>query len=111
MSFGDRTLLMRIFYVTLNSADEARRISQDILERKLAVCTNWFPITCAYRWEGKVIEEPETVLIIKTQAGYRTELEGVIRDHISYTNFIGEITPGSVNESFVQWLDADVPVR
>jgi periplasmic divalent cation tolerance protein len=102
---------VRIFYVTLNNAEEARRISHEILERKLAVCTNWFPITCAYRWEGKVIEEPETVLIIKTQAGYRTELEGVIRSHISYTNFIGEIAPESVNEGFVQWLGAEVPVR
>jgi periplasmic divalent cation tolerance protein len=101
---------VRIFYVTLNSADEARRISHEILERRLAVCANWFPITCAYRWEGKITEEAETVLIIKTQAGYRTELEGVIRNHISYTNFIGEIAPESVNEGFVRWLGAEVPV-
>jgi periplasmic divalent cation tolerance protein len=102
---------MRIFYVTLNTADEARRISHEILERRLAVCTNWFPITCAYRWEGKVTEEPETALIIKTQAGYRGELEDVIHKHISYTNFIGEIAPESVNESFVRWLGAEVAVR
>jgi periplasmic divalent cation tolerance protein len=102
---------VRIFYVTLNSAEEARRISHEILERKLAVCTNWFPITCAYRWEGKVIEEPEIVLIIKTQAGYRADLEGVIRSHVSYTNFIGEIAPESVNEGFVQWLGNEVPTR
>ncbi len=101
---------LRIFYVTLNTADEARRISHELLERQLAVCTNWFPITCAYRWEGKITEEPETVLIIKTQAGYRTEIESAIRSHISYTNFIGEIAPESVNESFVRWLGAEVPV-
>ncbi|MBV8815732.1 MAG: divalent cation tolerance protein CutA, partial [Verrucomicrobia bacterium] len=47
---------MRIYYVTLNTDDEARRISQELLERQLAVCTNWFPITCAYRWEGKLVE-------------------------------------------------------
>ncbi len=100
---------MRIFYVTLNNADEARRVSHEILERRFAVCTNWFPITCAYRWEGKVIEEPEMVLIIKTQAGYRSEIESVIRSQISYTNFIGEIAPESVNETFAQWLATEVP--
>jgi len=88
---------MKIFYVTLNTADEARRISHELLEKQFAVCTNWFPITCAYRWEGKITEEPETVLIIKTQAGYRSDIEAVIRGHISYTNFIGELAPESVN--------------
>jgi periplasmic divalent cation tolerance protein len=107
---GEKFEIMRIFYVTLNTADEARGISHDLFQKQLAVCTNWFPITCAYRWEGKIVEEPETVLVIKTQAGYRSDIETVIRNHISYTNFIGEIVPESVNESFVQWLGAEVPV-
>jgi len=77
---------MRIYYITLNTVDEARQISRALLEQQLAVCTNWFPITCAYRWEGKIVEEPETVLLVKTQAGYRTAVEQVIRQHISYTN-------------------------
>ncbi|MBV9272502.1 MAG: divalent-cation tolerance protein CutA [Verrucomicrobia bacterium] len=100
---------MRIYYVTLNTDDEARRISQELLERQLAVCTNWFPITCAYRWEGKLVEEPETVLLVKTQAGYREALEQVLRRHINYTNLIAEIAPESVNESFLNWVNAEVP--
>jgi periplasmic divalent cation tolerance protein len=102
---------MRIYYVTLNTADEARQISRVLLEQRLAVCTNWFPITCAYRWEERIVEEPETVLLIKTQAGYRDAVEEVIRQHISYTNFIGELAPESVNESFLKWLTAEVPKR
>ena len=42
---------MRIYYITLNTPEEASRISRALLEQRLAVCTNWFPITCAYRWE------------------------------------------------------------
>jgi len=101
---------MRIYYVTLNPADEARQISQALLEKQLAVCTNWFPITCAYRWEGKTVEEAETVLLVKTQPGYRSAVEQVIREHISYTNFIAEIAPESVNESFLKWLNTEVPI-
>ncbi len=99
---------MRIYYITLNTVDEARQISRALLEQQLAVCTNWFPITCAYRWEGKIVEEPETVLLVKTQAGYRTAVEQVIRQHISYTNLIAEIAPESVNESFLKWLNTEV---
>ena len=102
---------MRIYYVTLNTADEARQISRVLLEQQLAVCTNWFPITCAYRWEERIVEEAETVLLVKTQPGYRDSIEQVIRQHISYTNFIGEIAPESVNESFLKWLNAEVPVK
>jgi periplasmic divalent cation tolerance protein len=101
---------MRIFYITLNTDDEARRISRALLEQQLAVCTNWFPITCAYRWEGKIVEEPETVLLVKTQSGYRQAIEDVVRQHISYTNLIAEISAESVNESFANWLNAEVPL-
>jgi periplasmic divalent cation tolerance protein len=102
---------MRIYYVTLNTADEARQISRGLLERQLAVCTNWFPITCAYRWEQKIVEEPETVLLIKTQEGYRQALEEVIAQHISYTNLIAEFAPESVNESFLKWLNTEVAAK
>jgi periplasmic divalent cation tolerance protein len=100
---------MRVFYVTLSTVDQARLISRALIERQLAACTNWFPITSTYRWEGRIAEEPETVLIIKTQEGYRDAIEEVIRQHISYTNFIGEIALQSVNEPYVQWLNAEVP--
>ena len=101
---------MRIYYVTLNTSDEARQISRVLLEKQFAVCTNWFPITCAYRWEGKTAEEAETVLLIKTQSGYRSAIEQVIREHINYTNFIAEIAPESVNEGYLKWLNTEVPV-
>ena len=102
---------MKLYYVTLNTAEEAHQISQALLSQQLAVCTNWFPITCAYRWEGKVLAEPETALLIKTQANYRTEIEQVIRQHISYTNFMAELSPESVNTDFLNWLNIEVPIK
>jgi periplasmic divalent cation tolerance protein len=101
---------MRMYYITLNTDDEARRISKVLLEQQLVVCTNWFPITCAYRWEGKIVEEPETVLLVKTQAGYRQAIDEVVRQHITYTNLMAEIAPESINESFAKWLNAEVPL-
>lgn len=101
---------MKIYYVTLNNTEEAQKISQELLEKQLAVCTNWFPITCAYRWEGKINIEPEIALIVKTQAGYREKIEQVIQEHIDYTNFIAEIAPESVNTGFLNWLNVDVPI-
>lgn len=100
---------MKLYYITLNTSEEASQISQALLEQRLAVCVNWFPITCAYRWQGEIVEEPEVVVIVKTQSGYQEAIEQVIRQHISYTNFIAELTPGAVNQSFLDWLNAEVP--
>lgn len=51
------------------------------------------------------------VLIVKTQAGYREQIEGVIRQYINYTNFIAEISPTEINQHFLEWLNAEVPLN
>ncbi len=106
---------MKIFYITLNSVEEARNIARDLLEARLAVCCNWFPITCAYiSWammrSGK--EEPEGhVLLVKTQPGRRAEIEQAVAKIVSYVNCIAEIAPDSVNAAFLDWLDRDAPAN
>ena len=100
---------MKIYYITLNTQAEARTISYELLEKRLAVCTNWFPITCAYRWQGEIKDKQEVVLIVKTNSGLREAIEQVISQHIDYTNTIAELDVHSINKSFLQWLDAEIP--
>lgn len=99
---------MKLFYITLNSNDEAKAISQALLEQQVAVCTNWFPISCAYRWEGKINVGDEIAMIVKTQEGKREAIERILAEHISYTNFVGELDVHSINEKFANWLDTEV---
>ncbi len=100
---------MKMYYITLNQVDEARAISYELLEKRLAVCTNWFPITCAYRWQGEIKEEGEVVLMVKTQEGLREAIEKVVACHITYTNVIAEIDVHSINHDFLKWLKTEVP--
>ncbi len=99
---------MKMFYVTLNNNEEAQTISQALLEKQLSLCTNWFPITCAYRWQGEIKQGAEVVLIIKTQNNLREPIETVISHHINYSNFIAELDVHSVNQGFADWLNADL---
>jgi periplasmic divalent cation tolerance protein len=71
---------------------------------------NWFPITCAYLWEGTVQQESETVLIVKARAGMREQIEAVARRHIDYTHFVGEIPLASTNADFAQWLARELDI-
>ena len=98
---------MIIIYITLNNESEAREISRKILESKLSNCTNWFPITCMYSWEGKITEEPEVVLIVKTKKENFEKIEKIVKESINYTNCIAEIPVGRQRKEFVEWLDKE----
>ncbi|HEY9752799.1 MAG TPA: divalent-cation tolerance protein CutA [Coleofasciculaceae cyanobacterium] len=102
---------MKPYYVTLNNSDEAKQISFALLEQQLAVCTNWFSITCAYRWEGEISLEPEVVLVIKTKSELRYQIEQIIQQHVSYINFIAEISPSYVNPGFLAWPNKEVKIQ
>lgn len=102
-------MTMKMYYITLNTEEEARTVSYELLEKRLAVCTNWFPITCAYRWQGEIKDEQEIVLIVKTNSGLREAIEKVISHHITYMNAIAELDVHSMNKNFLNWLDAEVP--
>lgn len=99
---------MKLYYITLNTEEEAKAISYELLEKKLAVCTNWFAISCAYVWQEDIKCGNEVVLIVKTIAQQRTAIETVIAKHIVYTNFIAEIPVDSINVSFQTWLSSVV---
>lgn len=101
--------MLTLYYITLNTAEEAQAVSKDLLIRQLAVCTNWFPITCAYRWEGEIKQEAEVVLIVKSKSTMRDEIEKTVTKHISYTNCITEIKTTHTNLPFLSWLEKEIP--
>jgi len=54
-------------YATAADAEEARRIGRVLVEEQLAACANILPgITSIFRWQGKLEEAAEAVLILKT---------------------------------------------
>lgn len=96
--------MLKMLYVTLNNQDEARTIGRELLERRLANCVNWFPITCMYVWEGSITEEPEVVLVVKTLDGKYGQIEQVIKSHVNYTNCIAELDVNQNTAEFSAWL-------
>lgn len=57
-----------VAFSTVDSEKEAKRIAHALVEAKLVACVNILPkATSIYFWEGKVCEEGEVVLILKTK--------------------------------------------
>jgi periplasmic divalent cation tolerance protein len=72
----------RIVLTTASSVEEARKIAQALVDRRLAACVNIVPqIESIYRWQGKVETASEWLLLIKTQAdafeGVRATIEAL----------------------------------
>lgn len=66
MRNGDSKMNIIFIYVTCLSMQVAQSISQGLLEKHLIGCANIFPMTAKYRWEGKIVEENEVAMILKT---------------------------------------------
>ena len=72
-------------YVTAKDEAEAQRIARTVVGERLAACANVLgSISSVYWWQGKVYEENEVALILKTSAERKLELIDRIKALHSY---------------------------
>jgi periplasmic divalent cation tolerance protein len=75
----------RIMLTTTGSEDEAQKIANALVERRLAACVNIVPqVQSLYRWEGKVESAQEWLLIVKTRSALVKQVEAAITQLHSY---------------------------
>ena len=91
---------------TTSSKVNAMEIASFLIESKLAACVNIVPnIVSVYKWEGKVVEGQEFLLIIKTKQRLFRKLEKAIRERHEYE--LPEIVAIPViagNRDYLKWL-------
>ena len=74
---------MSVIAVFTNLPDSASafNLARALVERRLAACVNVLaPATSFYRWEGRLHEEAETPLMVKTTRERYPEVEAAIRE-------------------------------
>ena len=58
-----------VVFVTTPSAEKAAELARALVEEGLAACGNVVPgLRSIYRWEGKIFDEPEAWLVLKTSS-------------------------------------------
>ncbi len=97
-----------IAYITAPSEEVAAKLSKELLEARLIACANLFPIKSIYRWEGKITEDSECVLLAKTTEDLYEKLrEKVEKIHPYSTPCILKI-PAIANTKYFDWLLSEV---
>ena len=75
------TLIM----TSVGTEQQAVEISEELIERRLATCINIVPcLRSIYRWKGKIEEESEKLLIVKTAERLFDAVREAIRELHSY---------------------------
>jgi periplasmic divalent cation tolerance protein len=96
----------RVVLTTTGSQEEAQKIAQALVERRLAACVNLVPrIESVYRWQGKVESATEWLLIVKTTAERFESVRDGIKELHSYELpecVMLEVADGS--EAYLSWI-------
>lgn len=73
-----------VVLTTAGTEEEAHRLAEGLVSRKLAACAQVMPITSYYTWQGQLHRDPEWLLLIKTTTARYGDVEAFLRDHHSY---------------------------
>jgi periplasmic divalent cation tolerance protein len=93
--------------------DQARPIAEAIVARELAACVNIVPLVhSVYRWEGKVEQDDESLLVIKTTRAAVTALTDAVRELHPYENFeLVALDVAAGAPAYLEWIADSVRLR
>lgn len=97
---------MLVVLITTPNLTEAEFLAERIVAEKLAACVQILPeMKSFYFWEGKIQNEPEHLLLIKTLPEKFDALEKFILENHSYdVPEIVALRAENVSESYLGWM-------
>jgi periplasmic divalent cation tolerance protein len=99
----------RLVLTTAPDRETATAIARALVERSLAACANLLPgARSIYRWEGRIEEADEVLLVLKTTEGRIGELERALTELHPYQvpEFV-VLAPSHVGAMYLAWLLAE----
>lgn len=98
-----------VVLTTLSSEEDAVKLVRHLLDNRLIACGNIVPgVRSLYRWEGKIADEQEAVVILKTRSGCMGALEKAFSELHPYK--VPELLVLSVEgglDKYLGWINAE----
>ncbi|MBL8012447.1 MAG: divalent-cation tolerance protein CutA [Candidatus Omnitrophica bacterium] len=99
-----------VVFVTAKDSQEAEKIAQGLLEKKLAACANILDsLRSVFWWEGRVDRANEVLLVIKTRIDVMEQLITIVKSLHSYdTPEIIALPIIGGSRDYLAWIGASV---
>ena len=100
-------------YMTAGTFEEARNIGKILVEKNLVACVNLIEnMTSIYKWEDKLEEGQEVVLIAKTRRKLMSKLIETVNLHHSYEcPCILDLPIQGGNPEFLNWIETETTFK
>jgi periplasmic divalent cation tolerance protein len=95
---------------TASSREEAKRIAKCLVEEKLAACVQMVPgLESVYIWQGKLYDEPEFLLLIKSRAYLFSRVaERVLSLHTYDVPEIVALRIAEGSKPYMDWMESSI---
>ena len=94
--------------LTCGSWQEAQKIADALLQKRLVACVEMMEITSKYRWQGALEEAKEIKLIMETIADHVETIEQEVAKLHSYETFVLQaVSVTHMSKRAAAWLEAE----
>jgi periplasmic divalent cation tolerance protein len=95
--------------ITTPQAD-ARSLASTVIDKKLAACVNIVPLVQSlYWWEGKVEQDEEALLVVKTVRSMIPRLDELLQSIHPYENFeLISLDVATGSQPYLEWIVSSV---
>ena len=98
-----------VVLTTVANPVEAEMLIKGLLDRRLIACGTMLPgARSLYRWEGRIADESETVLLLKTRSAVLHALESAFAElHPYKVPELLALSATSGLEKYIAWINAE----
>jgi periplasmic divalent cation tolerance protein len=97
---------VRVVLTTLPDAEAGARLARRLVEERLAACVNLIPgVRSFYRWQGRLEDAGEVLLLVKTRADRCQALAARIQAlHPYELPEVLELAAGGGSAAYLDWV-------
>jgi periplasmic divalent cation tolerance protein len=100
---------MIVLIATLHKKQDALRIGKGLLEKRLIVCYNLWPIESAYWWKGEVVEENEVMMIMKSTIRWFDDIVEYVKIESGYeVPELIALDSEKIDPAYQKWINEEV---
>lgn len=91
---------------TCADKETAKNIAALLIERRLAACVQLFPIESMYTWQGKICNDNEMAILIKSKTVLFDKITAAIKEnHLYEVPEIVQIPITNGLPEYLKWID------